>query len=110
MRTKTMSDTYDDDAGTAVLDRDEIDIEEPGQYIVIFINDNYTTCEFVVLVLRQVFHKTGEEAEQIMTDVHTKGKGVAYTGAWDICATKAQHAMILAKQFGFPLRVEVEPA
>ena len=36
------------------LTREKIKLEEPGMYDVIFLNDNITTTEFVVRVLKQI--------------------------------------------------------
>ena len=52
------------------LTKEKIKLEEPGMYDVIFLNDNITTTEFVVRVLKQIFGKTQEQAEAIMTKVH----------------------------------------
>ena len=49
------------------LTREKIKLDEPGLYDVIFLNDNITTTEFVVRVLKQIFAKTQEQAEAIMT-------------------------------------------
>lgn len=58
------------------LTREKIKLEEPGMYDVIFLNDNITTTEFVVRVLKQIFGKTQEQAEAIMTRIHTDGQGI----------------------------------
>ena len=59
-------------AGTdgAVKERVRTEKKEPPQYKVILLNDDYTTMEFVVHVLEQVFQKSPAEAYQIMMHVH----------------------------------------
>ena len=38
------------------LTKEKIKLDEPGMYDVIFLNDNITTMEFVVKVLKQIFN------------------------------------------------------
>ena len=45
------------DTGVKTLTREKIKLEEPGLWDVIFLNDNITTMEFVVRVLKQIFNK-----------------------------------------------------
>ncbi len=53
------------------------EVREPKRFKVLLHNDDYTTMEFVVKVLMQVFRKTEAEAVQIMLNVHNKGIGSA---------------------------------
>ena len=46
-----------------------VEVKEPPLYKVLLLNDDYTTMEFVVEVLRYVFSKTIEQATQIMLNV-----------------------------------------
>jgi ATP-dependent Clp protease adaptor protein ClpS len=108
-RMKKMSDAYYDD-DVAVADRDEIDVEPPRDYTCVMLNDNFTTVDFVVALLKTVFHKDDTEATAIMLDVHQKGKGVAYIGPYDICATKQSQSAALAREEGFPFKIVVEEA
>ena len=85
-------------------------LKEPEEFKVILLNDHYTTMEFVVEILMVIFHKTGEDANRIMLDVHRKGKGLVGVYPWDIAATKAQQVHTAAKDRQFPLRCIVEPA
>jgi ATP-dependent Clp protease adaptor protein ClpS len=96
------------DEDIAVLDKDEIDIEEPKNYIVILLNDNYTPQVFVTEILKEIFHKDAKTAFEIMMDVHTKGKGIAGSFIYDIALTKQRETIKLARAFGFPLQVTLE--
>ena len=55
----------------------EIKVKRPKRYKVLLHKDDYTTMEFVVLVLQQVFHLEEPSAVQVMLHVHRKGAGVA---------------------------------
>ncbi len=80
----------------------------PSLYHVVLLNDDYTTMEFVQKVIEKVFHKTAQEAMQIMLEVHRTGKGVAGTYTRDIARTKAERVMHLAFRENFPLKCIVE--
>jgi ATP-dependent Clp protease adaptor protein ClpS len=84
-------------------------IKEPQDYRVILLNDHYTTMDFVVDVLMTIFHKTIEDANKIMLDVHKKGKGIVGQYSLDIAATKAEQVHVAARENEFPLRCIVEP-
>lgn len=88
--------------------KEEIDLREPAMYRVILHNDDYTTMEFVIEILVQVFFKPLEEATKIMLDVHKAGKGVCGVFTYDIASTKAMQVELLAKQHEFPLRCSIE--
>ena len=90
------------------LTKDEISLDEPPMYRVLLHNDDYTTMDFVVDILRNVFHKSYEEAEKIMWDVHEKGKGVCGVYTHEIAQTKVHQVTLLAKSEGFPLLVTME--
>ena len=85
-------------------------LKEPDEYRVILLNDDYTTMDFVVMVLVDIFGKNLEDANRIMLDVHKKGKGIVGQYTWDIAATKAEQVHALARENEFPLKCIVEPA
>jgi ATP-dependent Clp protease adaptor protein ClpS len=85
-------------------------IKEPSQYNVVFLNDDYTTMDFVVFVLMSVFHKNSVEAERIMMEVHRKGKGVAGRYVLDIAQTKVMQVGSLAAKYQYPLKCILEEA
>lgn len=82
---------------------------QPRRFQVVLHNDDYTTMEFVILVLVKFFHKTETEATQIMLHVHHRGYGVVGLFTRDIAETKASQVMDFAKQHGHPLRCTAEP-
>jgi ATP-dependent Clp protease adaptor protein ClpS len=90
------------------LTREKIKLEEPGMYDVIFLNDNITTTEFVVRVLKQIFGKTQEQAEATMTRVHKDGQGVVGTYTHEVAEQKGIEATLLARQENYPLQVKVK--
>ena len=83
-------------------------VKEPEQYRVILLNDNYTTMEFVVEILRAIFHKNVEDAKKIMLEVHKNGKGQVGIYPWDIAMTKTEQVHAAARENQFPLRCVVE--
>ena len=90
------------------LVKEKIKIEEPSMYDVIFLNDNITTTEFVVRVLKQIFNKTQEQADSIMTYIHEQGQGIVGTFVHEVAEQKGIETTLLARQEGFPLQVKVK--
>jgi ATP-dependent Clp protease adaptor protein ClpS len=84
-------------------------LKPPPHYAVVLHNDDYTTMEFVVEVLKRFFRKTEEEAVQVMLKVHQEGRGVAGVYSLEIAETKAAQAQQLAEERHFPLKCTVEP-
>jgi ATP-dependent Clp protease adaptor protein ClpS len=82
--------------------------QKPPLYKVLLHNDDYTTMEFVVEVLKTVFHHPEQQALQIMLHVHHNGVGLAGTYPREIAETKAEKAMSLARSAEFPLLITVE--
>lgn len=83
---------------------------EPEEFRVILLNDHFTTMDFVIEILMSIFHKSPEDANKIMLDVHRKGKGIVGIYPWDIATTKAAQVHTAAQENEFPLRCIVEPA
>ncbi|MCR5331325.1 MAG: ATP-dependent Clp protease adaptor ClpS [Lachnospiraceae bacterium] len=85
-------------------------LKEPGQYSVVMLNDDFTTMDFVVKILIEIFHKDPAGAEQIMMTVHKNGKAVVGIYPYDIAVTKVNAALDRAKAEGFPFRMTIEEA
>jgi ATP-dependent Clp protease adaptor protein ClpS len=83
---------------------------KPPMYKVLLHNDDYTTMEFVVQVLMEVFHKPQAEAVQIMLHVHRRGIGVAGVYPYEVAETKVATVHALARKFEYPLKCSLEEA
>ena len=91
-------------------ERQRTNLKEPHRYKVIIHNDDFTTMDFVVTVLVQVFMKSKEEAEALMLQVHHSDKAVVGIYSYDIAVSKTQKATDMAHEQGYPLRLTVERA
>ncbi len=94
----------------AAKERTSSRVKEPKQFNVLMFNDDFTTMEFVVEVLVDIFHKDEITAQSIMMNVHKKGQAVVGRYPYDIAATKVNAALVRAKAEGFPFRMSVEEA
>lgn len=94
----------------AVKERPGVQKKEPRQFHVILLNDDYTTMEFVVMVLEQVFQKGPAEAFRVMMQVHVNGRGLAGVYSWEVAETKVEVVTSMARQAGFPLKAVIEEA
>ena len=63
-------------ADVQTLTKEKVKLDEPGLYDVIFVNDNITTMDFVVRVLKQIFNKSHAQAENIPKKIHKDGQGI----------------------------------
>ncbi len=82
--------------------------DKPPLYKVLLHNDDYTTMDFVVMVLEVIFHKNHVEASKIMMNVHQKGIGVAGVYPRDVAETKTVLVHDMARKNEFPLKCSIE--
>jgi ATP-dependent Clp protease adaptor protein ClpS len=85
-------------------------VTTPSLFKVLMHNDDYTTMEFVIEVLREIFHKPATEAEKIMLTIHFQGVGHCGTFPYAIAETKSDQVRLRARKAGFPLRCTLEEA
>jgi ATP-dependent Clp protease adaptor protein ClpS len=96
------------DFDTSVLTESEAKLEKPPLFKVLLHNDDFTTMEFVIFVLLNVFHKTEPEAFYTMMKVHREGVGVAGIYTYEIANMKCEKTASLARAHEFPLLCTVE--
>lgn len=93
----------------SIKERERVFTHYPKHYKVIFHNDDFTTMEFVVKVLIEVFFKSQSEANAIMLGVHEQGKMVVGIYSYDMAVSMTDKATAMAREAGFPLRITYEP-
>ena len=94
---------------SSIRERSRTDIREPRRYKVTIHNDDFTSMEFVVRILVEVFFKNHAEAEALMLQVHHSDKAVVGIYSYDIAVSKVHKATRMAREEGFPLRLTYEP-
>jgi len=87
---------------------DETKLKYPKKYKVFILNDDYTSMDFVVDILMNVFHKSFKEAENIMLEVHKKDRGLCGIYTHEIAETKVMQVFKKAKASNFPLKATME--
>ena len=96
------------DNGTAVITRTKTQTKRPSLYRVLLLNDDYTPMDFVVNVLRKIFHKNAEEATRIMLHVHQNGVGECGVFTYEVAETKVTLVMDYARKHQHPLQCIME--
>jgi len=96
------------DQASEVLDEQRSELAEPPLYRVLIHNDHYTTMEFVVEILQEVFHYDIMQAEQIMMMVHRTGIGCCGEYEHQIAESKVVEVDRRATEAGFPLHCSME--
>ena len=94
---------------SATRERQRTNLQEPKRYKVTIFNDDFTTMEFVVTILVQVFFKSQAEAEALMLQVHHSDKAVVGIYSYDVATSKVRKATSMAREENFPLRLTVDP-
>ena len=101
----------DDDrngAGTSVITRTKTATKKPSMYRVLLLNDDYTTQDFVIMVLQKYFSKALDEAVRIMLHVHQHGVGECGVYTFEVAETKVTQVMDFARKHQHPLQCIME--
>lgn len=93
---------------TKTIIEEKVKVKVPKRYKVIMHNDDFTSMEFVVYVLVNIFKKENNEAVEIMLQVHKGGKAVVGVYSYDIAKTKVETTLALARKEGYPFKVELQ--
>lgn len=95
------------DSSVEVLDR--VKLQPPKMWNVVLYNDDLTSMEFVILVLMQIFHKSFDDASDIMMNIHENGRGIAGTYSHEVASQKKDDTITAARNNNFPLQCDIEP-
>jgi len=97
------------EGGVVLKTKAEKRATRPRMYRVLIHNDDYTPMDFVVGLLKAVFHKDEAQATAIMLHIHNHGVGVAGVYSFEIAETKVAQVHHLARQADCPLVASMEP-
>lgn len=86
-----------------------LDLQEPPMFRLIYLNDNKTSMEFVVLSLVNYFDYTESTAEKIALDIHESGSAVVAVLPYELAEQKGCEITLLARAKGYPLQIKLEP-
>jgi ATP-dependent Clp protease adaptor protein ClpS len=75
----------------------------PNRFDVLLLNDDYTSMDFVVEVLKRFFHKEFLAAEAIMLKIHIEGEAVCGTYSFDVAQTKVSQVIEYSRKNDQPL-------
>jgi ATP-dependent Clp protease adaptor protein ClpS len=78
-------------------------LKVPPRFEVLLINDDYTSMDFVIEILRKFFHKEFLEAEAIMLKIHIDGEAVCGTYSFDVAQTKVSQVIEYSRKNDQPL-------
>lgn len=83
-------------------------IKKPNLYKVVLNNDEVTPMDFVVELLKGIFHKSHDDALKITMNIHEEGKGAAGIYTFEIAEQKQNEAVYISRTNGHPLNITLE--
>lgn len=101
---------FDTEQETGAVAEAAEEVEEPKLYRVLLHNDDFTTMDFVIYVLKTIFRHQETEAVRLMLQVHNQGYGHAGTFTREVAETKVSEVTSLAQAHEYPLLCTMEPA
>ena len=77
--------------------------KKPNLFQVLLLNDDYTSMEFVVEVLRRFFGKSNDAAHALMLKIHIEGEAVCGVYSHDVAQTKVSQVIEFSRKNDQPL-------
>ena len=93
---------------TSQSTKQDVVIKKPSMYKVIFNNDDSTPMNFVIELLKVVFHHNDDSATKTTMEIHEQGKGIAGIYTFEVAEQKHNEATYLARSNGHPLNINLE--
>ena len=78
------------------------------RYKVVLLNDDFTSMDFVVEVLMELFSHSLDSAINIMLSVHRDGRGICGVYTYEVAETKISQVKERAKENEYPLKAIME--
>jgi ATP-dependent Clp protease adaptor protein ClpS len=76
---------------------------------VLLLNDDVTTFQFVIDLLRSLFHKEHAEAVRLTHEIHESGSALITVTSREHAELYLEQVRSLARPRGFPLTATTEP-
>jgi len=103
-----------EDIGLAT--KSDLDLEQQSKeesvdtkrYKVVLLNDDFTSMDFVVEILMELFDHSIDSAINIMLQIHRNGRGVCGVYTYEIAETKTYQVQKRARENEYPLKAIIE--
>lgn len=99
-----MEHKHDSDVEFASLE----ETSEIKRYKVVLLNDDFTSMDFVVEVLMELFGHPLDKAINIMLSIHREGRGICGVYTYEIAETKIAQVRQRALENEYPLKAIME--
>jgi len=93
---------------TSQSNKQDVVIKKPNMYKVVFNNDDATPMNFVIELLKAVFHHNDDRAAKTTVEIHENGKGIAGVYTFEVAEQKHNEATYIARSNGHPLNINIE--
>ena len=87
---------------------DSVDFDHLKRYKVLLLNDDYTSMDFVVDILMDVFRHPLDHAINLMLEIHKNGRAVCGVYTYEIAETKISIVTKRARENEYPLKAIME--
>ncbi len=81
---------------------------EIKRYKVVLLNDDFTSMDFVVEILMELFAHPLDSAINIMLNIHREGRGICGVYTYEIAETKISQVRKRALENEYPLKAIME--
>lgn len=95
---------FEEQLDPGLLQEEEPVIAHPSMYEVLILNDEFTPMDFVVFVIKKLFHRSHDDAIRLMLQVHHHGEGICGIYTREIAETKMMQVINLARENLHPLK------
>jgi ATP-dependent Clp protease adaptor protein ClpS len=100
---------YEGDTAVVTRTKTALKTKRPKLYKVLLHNDDFTTMEFVVMILQAVFGHDETSATAIMLHIHRHGVGVGGIYPFSVAEAKVSEVLAAAEKAEYPLLCTMEP-
>ncbi len=104
---KALREKMSEQVGVKEKTKEDIIVQEPNLWHVVYYNDNVTPMDFVIRTLKDIFRKPNEVAYELTMKIHETGNATVATLPYEIAEQKATEVTTEARNLGYPLKVQL---